>query len=258
MKKIKYTMLLVIIAMTAVQSQEEATKKIQEVDASNPTNLYTQVNALFEYTSLKDGTNLYGVRANVQYSFDSNNLVLAEVPLLYNDATDAFGLSDVRLRYFTVVKRVMTPEKFSVIAPFVDVTLPTGKYEDGLGSSSFVLSAGSVYGFSASKKVQLFPGLSVVHVTKPQTDLIPEKLKFSSTGFLFQANVSISFTKSWFFFVNPVITMLNTSGEWNEAWSGEFNLNHMIIPNKLKANVGYYPNFTNEANTFRLGATFFL
>jgi hypothetical protein len=256
MKKIKLVVFLMIISIFTANAQEDNKKK--EVDASNPTNLYTQINTAFEYTSLKDGTNLYGVRANVQYSFNANNLVLAEVPLLQNEATNSFGLSDIRVRYFMIAKRVMTKEKFYVIAPFVDVTLPTGSFENGLGTSSYVLSAGSVYGFAASKKIMLFPGLSVVHVTKPSTDLIPDALKFSSTGFLAQANMSISFNKSWFLFVNPVITMLNTDGNWNETWSGEFNLNHMIIPNKLKANIGYFPNFSNEANTLRLGATFFL
>lgn len=251
-------MILLIIILSTVNIFAQESKKEINVDASNPTNLYTQVNALFEHTSLKDGANLYGVRANVQYSFNANNLVLAEIPMLYNDVTDAFGLSDIRIRYFTIAKRVMTAEKFSVIAPFIDITLPTGSFEDGLGTSSYVFSAGSVYGFAASKKVMLFPGLSLVHVTKPQTDLISDEFKFSSTGFLAQANMSINFNKSWFLFVNPVITVLNTDGNWNEAWSGEFNLNHMIIPNKLKANIGYFPNFTNEANTVRFGATFFL
>ncbi|TXE14919.1 hypothetical protein ES692_17585 [Psychroserpens burtonensis] len=255
MKHFTLILLILILSINKVNAQDEGK---QEVDASNPTNLYTQVNTAFEYTLLKDGTNLYGMRANVQYSFDPNNLVLAEIPLLYNDATSSFGLSDVRVRYFTIVKRVMTSEKFHVIAPFIDITLPTGSFENGLGSSSFVLAAGAVYGFAASKKIMLFPGLSVVHVTKPGTDLIPDASKFSSTGFSAQANVSISFNKSWFLFVNPVMTMLNTDGEWNEDWSGEFNLNHMIIQNKLKANIGYSPNFTTEANTVRLGATFFL
>ncbi|AGC77961.1 hypothetical protein LX97_03468 [Nonlabens dokdonensis] len=239
-------------------AQDKATNSQNEVDASNPTNLYTQVNTQFEYTSLKDGTNLYGFRGNIQYTFNPNNLILAEIPILHNDATSAFGLGDVRLRYFAVVKREMTAEKFNVIAPFLDITLPTGKFEDGLGTSSFVLSAGSVYGFALSKKILMFPGLSVVHVTEPSTDLIPDEFKFSSTGFLVQANVSISFNERWFLFVNPILTYLNTDGEWNDNWSGEFNLNHMIIPNKLKANIGYFPNFTNEATTIRLGATFFL
>jgi len=255
MEKFKLVLLLISISITTVNAQDEG-KKV--VDASNPTNLYTQINTAFEYSSLKDGTNLYGMRANVQYSFDANNLVLAELPLLYNEATSAFGLSDVRVRYFTIVKRVMTADKFHVMAPFVDITLPTGNFEDGLGSSSFVLSAGSVYGFAASKKIKLFPGLSVVHVTKPGTDLIPDASKFSSTGFSAQANVSISFNKSWFLFVNPVMTMLNTDGAWNETWSGDFNLNHMFIPNKILANIGYSPNFTNKANTVKLGVTFFL
>lgn len=227
------------------------------MDASNPTNLYTQVNTQLEYTNRKDGTNLYGFRGNVQYTFNPNNLVLAEIPVLYNDVTDAFGLSDVRVRYFSVVKRVMTKEKFHVIAPFVDITLPTGSFEDGLGSSSFVLSAGSVYGFALSPKVLLFPGASVVHITKQSTDLLPDEAKFSSTGFTLQANVSISFNSRWFLFVNPIYTNLNTNGNWGENLSGEFNLNKMILPNKLKANIGYFPNFTNEIHTVRFGTTIY-
>lgn len=253
MNKIITLFALLITVALNVHAQDS-----QGVDASNPTNLYTQINTQLEYTSNEDGVNLYGFRGNIQYTFNPNNLVLAELPVLYNDAMSSFGLSDVRVRYFSVVHRVMTPEKFSVIAPFVDVTLPTGSFEDGLGRSSFVLSAGAVYGFAISKKVLLFPGLSVVHITKPTTDLLPESLKFSSTGMVAQANASISFNDRWFLFVNPTVTVLNTEGNWSDIWSGDFNLNHMIVPNKLKANVGYFPNFTNEINTVRIGATFFL
>ena len=143
MKSVKrLVLILVVLHFTAIKAQKN---KAKDVDASNPTNLYTQVNTLFEYTSLKDGTNLYGFRGNIQYTFNPNNLVLAEIPILYNDITDAFGLSDIRIRYFSVIKRTMTKDKFSVIAPFLDVTLPTGNFSDGLGSSSYVLSAGSVF-----------------------------------------------------------------------------------------------------------------
>jgi hypothetical protein len=256
MKLFKLSILFILLSIVTVKAQNNDSK--QQVDASNPTNFYTQVNTLFEYTTRADGTNLYGFRGNVIYTFNPDNLVLAEVPVLYNDATNKFGISDIRLRYFTVVKRVMTKEKFSVIAPFVDVTLPTGSFENGLGTSSLVASVGAIYGFAISKKVLMFPGLSAVHVTKPGTDLIPDDVKASSSGFGAQANMSIRFNDRWFLFVNPILTMLNTDGDWNEQWTGEFNLNHMIIPNKLKANIGYYPNFTAEIHTVRMGVTFFL
>ncbi|GAL66787.1 hypothetical protein [Jejuia pallidilutea] len=256
MKLFKLSILFILLSIVTVKAQNNDSK--QQVDASNPTNFYTQVNTLFEYTTRADGTNLYGFRGNVIYTFNQDNLVLAEVPVLYNDATNKFGISDIRLRYFTVVKRVMTKEKFSVIAPFVDVTLPTGSFENGLGTSSLVASVGAIYGFAISKKVLMFPGLSAVHVTKPGTDLIPDDVKASSSGFGAQANMSIRFNDRWFLFVNPILTMLNTDGDWNEQWTGEFNLNHMIIPNKLKANIGYYPNFTAEIHTVRMGVTFFL
>ncbi|MFD2550334.1 hypothetical protein ACFSQP_00770 [Bizionia sediminis] len=258
MKKLTICALLVLFAVLRAQAQKSDPQPSTEVDASKPTNLYTQVNTLMEFTKLKNGTRLYGFRGNLQYSFNPDNLILAEIPLLYNNQTTAFGLSDIRVRYFGVVKRVQTPEKFSVVAPFIDVTLPTGSFKDGLGSSSLVIGAGVVYGFAAAKNISMFPGLSVVHVTKPSASTIPESLKFSSTGFSTQVNMSISFTKTWFLFVNPIATVLHGNNNWKTTWTGEFNLNHMVVPNKLKANLGYFPNFTYHSNTIRAGATFYL
>jgi len=51
----------------------------------------------------------------------------------------------------------------------------------------------------------------------------------------------------------PIVSILSDT-----IWTGEFNFNYMITPNKLKVNLGYFPNFTNDINTFRLGATLFL
>jgi hypothetical protein len=87
-----------------------------------------------------------------------------------------------------------------------------------------------------------------VHVTEPN-DYPGE----AQNGVNFQTNMSVSFSERAFLFVNPIVTVLS-----NTIWSGEFNFNYMITPNKLKVNAGYYPNFTNDINTFRLGGTIFL
>ena len=84
-KKIRFVFAVLILLSQINYSQE------QTVDASKPTNLYTQLNAAFEYQS-RDGSDLYGTRINVQYAFNPDNLLLLEVPLLYNEGTNKSSL----------------------------------------------------------------------------------------------------------------------------------------------------------------------
>ena len=70
--------------------------------------------------------------------------------------------------------------------------------------------------------------------------------------------MSIGFSKKTILFVNPIYTWLTTNGLTADFCSGEFNLNRILKPNKLKANLGWFPNSTNETNTIRLGLTMFL
>jgi opacity protein-like surface antigen len=217
------------------------------VDASKPTNLYTQVNAAFEYQSNKDGDDLYGTRINVQYAFNPDNLLLVEVPFLYNEGTDKFGISDTRVRYFHAAKRNIT-KRLIAIAPYADITIPTGSLSNGLGGDVWSLAAGVVAGYVISPKIAMFPGVGFVHVTDSDKRGVD-----SQNGINFQTNMSISFTPRSFLFVNPIVTVLDRT-----LWTAEFNYNYMITPNKLKVNAGYYPNFSNDINTFRLGATLYL
>jgi hypothetical protein len=231
------------ISMTVSAQDADA----NTVDASKPTNLYTQVNAAFEYQSNKDGNDLYGTRINVQYAFDPDNLLLVEVPFLYNEGTDKFGISDTRVRYFHAAKRNITKRRIA-IAPYADITIPTGSFSNGLGGDVWSLAAGVVAGYVISPKIAMFPGVGFVHVTDSDKRGVD-----SQNGINFQTNMSISFSPRSFLFVNPIVTVLDRT-----LWTAEFNYNYMITPNKLKVNAGYYPNFSNDINTFRLGATLFL
>jgi len=237
---------LKIIAILFLMLVQVSFAQDQTVDASKPTNLYTQLNAAFEYQA-RDCSDWYGTRINVQYAFDPDNLLLVEVPLLYNEGTSKFGLSDTRVRYFHALKRNIT-KRLIAIAPYADITIPTGSWKNGLGSDVWSLAAGVVAGYVVSPKIAMFPGVGLVHVTAPN-----DYVGSSQTGVNFQTNMSISFSQRAFLFVNPIVSILSDT-----IWTGEFNFNYMITPNKLKVNLGYFPNFTNDINTFRLGATLFL
>jgi hypothetical protein len=250
-------LILTMISLTnSLFAQDTIKAAVQDIDPSKPTNLYTQINTNLEYQAGKN-QNLFGLRATVQYAFNPDNLVLLELPFLYNDRTSKFGVGDMRVRYFHALKRNISPS-FIAIAPFADVTVPIGSYEDGIGSSIWSLAGGVVFGFIATKKLSLFPGISYVHLNKPMTDIIPENQKSTSDGIGLQFNASYSFNKSTFLFINPTPTFLNTDGNWRSVWSGELNLNKIVIPNKLKVNAFWGPNFTADVHVLRIGMTFFL
>jgi len=252
----KTKLLIAFIGMLtsiALYAQESAPK---EIDASKPTNLYTQLNTSLEYQSGQT-QNLFGLRTNVQYALNPDNLFLIELPFLYNDLTSKFGVGDMRVRYFNAIKRNIS-KSFIAIAPFADVSLPSGSFKNGLGSSSWSLAGGVVCGFILTKKLSFFPGISYMYITKPGTSLIPVASKYSSNGIGLQFNASYVINKRTFLFVNPTPSFLNTNGSWKSFWSGDVNLNRVITPNKFKMNIGFSPNFTSKVYTIKVGNTFYL
>ncbi|MEW2923285.1 hypothetical protein AB1A65_17580 [Muricauda sp. ANG21] len=210
------------------------------IDPSKPTNLYTQLNTAAEFAS-GEGYGIYGLRINYQYAINSDNLILAEVPLLYNNSTNKFGLSDIRVRYFHAAKRNLSPKVIAIV-PFADVTLPTGSVEKGLGGDTWSVGVGGVVGLALNQEVSLFPGLSYVYLTES-----------GSNGLGLQTNLSYKFNKRTFVFVNPIVTFF----DFDTIWQGELNFNHIITPNRFKVNAGWYPNFTSKFDTFRAGCTFY-
>jgi hypothetical protein len=227
----------------------------KEIDASKPTNLYTQVNVLPEYQNIKNGSDLYGSRFNIQYAANADNLFIIEVPFLHSMATKKTGLSDLRVRYFSAVKRNITP-RLIAFAPFLDITAPTGSVKDGLGSGSWSISAGAVIGYIVTARFAVFPGVGYVHLTKP--NYLADSVSFKSNGVGLQLNGSFSFSKRTFMFINPTPSFINTNGIWKTYMSGDFSLNRIVVPNKLKLNVSFNPDFTNEIYVYRAGATFYL
>lgn len=248
-----YSLMAALAMLSAVQAQDTEAPK-EDIDPSKPTNLYTQVNLQGEFTSAP-GFELAGSRINVQYAFNPNNLLLAEIPILHHTGTGKTGLSDMRARYFN--KFHTDPEsRLNALVAGVDVTMPTGSRDDGLGNGVWSIAPTMIAGVKITDKIFAFPGVSYVHVTAPEA---PEGITtFASNGFGVQTNMSVSFSRRTFLFVNPIYTWLSTNGVSGDSWSGEFNLNRIIKPNKLKVNAGWFPNFTAEVNTYRVGFTVFL
>ena len=97
----------------------------QEVDASKPTNFYPLLDNSLEYNARETGGNLMGYRAQLIYPPSDKHLFLFEVPLLYNDGTEKFGIGDLRGRYFFLPYKNYD-KFFGAFGPSLDVFAPTG------------------------------------------------------------------------------------------------------------------------------------
>jgi len=191
------TIMLVLGSVTA-RAQEK------KIDASKPTNLYTQWNNAIEMAKNANGNYLYGYRASFQLaSADQRHLAFVELPLLYNDRTSKFGLSDIRVRYFGITHKDYSKKFGGVWAGSVDLFAPTGSFEDGLGSSRWIIAPGIVTGLIFSKKFQSFPIVSYQFMSKPTTGAIPDSLKKTRHGMTFQAITVLNFD-SWFAWITPI------------------------------------------------------
>ena len=160
----KVNSILVFIGLIASLSAFGQQEKV--IDASKPTNFYNSVNHAFEYTSRPDGGNLLGYRANLVLAPSEKNLILGEIPVLYNTETKNFGLGDIRARYFYLPYKNYS-KFFGAFGPSIDIIAPTGNLANGIGTGRWTVAPGIAMGLMFSEAIQVFPILSYQHMSKP-------------------------------------------------------------------------------------------
>lgn len=145
----------------------------------------------FEYSS-KSNENILGYRGKITFAPSEAHLVLGELPLLYNDRTNKVGVGDIRARYFWLPYKNYD-KLLGAFGPSIDIFVPVGNFENGLGSSRWIISPGITVGLMAADWIQFFPILSYQYSGKQMTDEIPETSKSVSHGFTFQVITPIVF-----------------------------------------------------------------
>lgn len=227
----------------------------QEIDTSKPTNFYSFLDNTLEYAN-QPNQNVYGYRGNFTLAPSEAHLVLAEIPLLYNDRTSKFGLGDIRARYFFLPYKNYD-KFFGAFGPSIDVFVPTGSFDDGLGSSSWVISPGITIGLMAADWIQFFPIVSYQYVSKPTTDKIPEAQKQDRNGISFQVITPVVFSEKFFIQLTPVY-LINDFSDSNQNRFAQELFGAYTLQEKLQLTGFFRGDFEDEKYTFRLGLTVFL
>ena len=243
---------LFLFSFTVVFAQ---TSDSAEMDVTKPTNFYTFLDNNLEFSNTKNA-NIYGYRANLTFSISPKHLLLAEVPLLYNDRTEKFGIGDLRLRYFWLPYKDYS-KVFGAFGPSVDVFVPTGDYGNGLGTGRWVIAPGVTAAFMIADWIQLFPVLSYQYTSKSTSSLIPDTLDNVKHGASFQIITPIILSEKVFTQVTPVLSYADFNDDKSFGYAQELLLSYGL-KQTLWINAFYRGDFKNEFHTVRLGFTLYI
>ncbi len=239
---------LIVISFMQETSAQDA---VEEIDASKPTNFYSSLDNSLEYSN----ANVYGYRGNLTFALSESHLLLAEVPLLYNEKTEYFGIGDLRARYFFLPYKNYD-KLFGAFGPSLDVFVPTGNVDKGIGTGSWVISPGITIGLVADW-IQVFPIISYQYVSKSSTKLIPEDQKKEAHGLSMQAIVPIIISDKFFISVTPVYRLNNFSDTKQDRFVQQFAAVYALAE-KMQLSAYFSNNSKDEIFVYRLGLTVFL
>ncbi|HJV18795.1 MAG TPA: hypothetical protein VJ552_02845 [Sediminibacterium sp.] len=248
----KVNLFLTSICTLAISSALGQHAKDQVIDASKPTNFYNSVNHAMEFISRGEGGNLIGYRANLVLAPSDRNLILGEVPLLYNTESRNFGLGDIRGRYFYLPYK--NYEKFfGVFGPSIDIIAPTGSLANGLGSGRWTIAPGIAMGLMFSEKIQLFPVLSYQYTSNSVKGDTPTANSAINGGTLQFITVLVPSSKA-FFQVTPTISQRYQNGIGSFSYTQEVSFGYQFGPKSI---LGAYckRDFKNNLTQISFGLT---
>ena len=231
----------------------------QEIkDNSKPTNVYSQIDNFFEYENGPDYST-YGYNPKLTYAPNETISFVLETPLKYNTKTQDFGLADMRLRTFYVPYKNYD-NTFGSFGASIDIYAPTGKYESGLGSSSWRVSPGLIFGLILNDKqtISIFPNVSYTYTSKPTSKSVPEKLNEVDHGWTLQVTNSFVLSEDAFVLITPIYNVKDVKDISEDEFIIEIETVFDIFKDKYQAGIFYKGTFESNIHTASLYFTLFL
>ena len=246
-----YILTAAILFMAVMAYSQEG----EQIDASKPTNFYSMLDNTLENTS-SPRQNVMGYRGKITFAPSEAHLILGEVPLLYNDRTSKFGVGDIRARYFWLPYKNYD-KLFGAFGPSIDVFVPTGSFENGLGSGRWIVSPGVSVGLMVADWIQFFPIVSYQYASKPVYDNPTPEMDKSTSGLTFQVITPVVFSEKFFMQITPIYRMNDLGDERSDRYIQELFAAYAITQS-MQLTAFYNGNFKDEIHQVSLGLTIFL
>ena len=230
----------------------------QEIDNSKPTNLYSQLDNFLEFTT-NPNYRTFGYNPRLTYAASDKISFVLETPFKYHDQTKKFGPGDFRLRSFYVPYKNYN-NLLGSFGASIDVFAPTGKYEHGLGSSSWRISPGIIVGFilNESQTISIFPNLSYTYTSNPTSPEVPVHLNEADHGMTFQLINSFILSKNAFLLVTPIYDIKDLGDSKEDEFILEIEPVFNIFNGNFQAGIFYRGAFASKTHTYSLYFTVFL
>lgn len=195
----------------------------KDIDPSNPTQMNTSLNPMVEYQSYNaDSEPSYDnkiVKVEGQMS-GPGILLLAEIGYGKSSFDDKSGMVDSRLRFFHLPYANEDENAFiNAFGWSIDAFIPTGDYEDKLGSGSWVINPGVVSAHNFSWGA-LYPNLmyeyTIADDSALKRSLDAQDVSDTSQAIKFDLNISPKMPAGWWLMLTPSYTA-NVSNSDNGA-----------------------------------------
>lgn len=219
-------------------------------DTSRPTSLYSQIQISPQWERNSEGANLFGLKGNFSKAWSENrHQVTGGIFRLYNDQTGKFGSGDGLIRYMGTLRN-NADSAFGSLAGFLDVSIPTGNYDDGLGASRWAFSPGIMGNLTFNPKFELFPAISYTYATSPTAEAIADEDKTSSHDLTLGTTAVIKFD-SWFLWVTPTLAFQDLNGNSHQKFKLEIRPSIMVADGRIQLGTAFSRDFENRSNSVK-------
>lgn len=253
-----WSVVLIFLGLFFSFQYSSAQELNKEKDNSKPTNVYSQIDNFMQFETTPE-YNTFGYNPRISYAPHKNHSFVIDAPFLYNYKYEKFGISDIRIRYFGVAYRNYE-QFFGSFGASLDITAPTGKYEHGLGASSWKISPGVTFGFilNKSQTISIFPVLSYIYTSLPTSEKVPEELKEIDHGASLQLISSFVLSDDFFILITPIMRVKDINDEREDEFILEIEPVVDIFKDKFQTGIFYRGAFVSKEHTLSLYFTVFL
>lgn len=184
-----------------------------EIDPSNPTQLNTSLNPIYEYQSFNaDGSPKYSNQiGKIEGELSGAGvLLLGEIGYGRSSFDNKSGMTDSRLRFFHLpYSNDSEDATINALGWSIDAFIPTGSYKDKLGSGTWVINPGVVSAHNFSWGA-LYPNLMYEYTMASDTDLKnslrAQNIDDTSHALKFDLNISPKMPSGWWLMLTPSYT----------------------------------------------------
>lgn len=248
------TLFTAMVLLTILKTQDAYSQAKVTIDPSKPTNFYNSINSALEFSARGNGGNQFGLRANLVLAPSDRHLVLGELPLLYNTESKAFGLGDVRARYFFLPYKNYA-KFFGAFGPSLDIIAPTGNASKGLGTGRWTIAPGIAMGLMFSEKIQVFPILSYQYMSRPVfTDDSPSAAPINGGSLQFVTVIILS--PKAYLNLTPTMVQHYQNGQGTFGFTQEATIGFQLPTSAVLA-LYAKRDFKNDINQISVGYTKF-